>query len=122
MYDVQHVVFRPKKMSSEDLFLGNIKAWEETYSIKNIIERITNKKIVVNNTEKYENIKKRVLEKNKMWLYDYKIPNGVHVYGRRYDPFGPDNYPKEIKKIRQLTDNRDKSIWAELSNKRFQKK
>ena len=86
---------------------------------KYIIERITNKKIVVNNTEKYENIKKRVLEKNKMWLYDYKIPNGVHVYGRRYDPFGPDNYPKEIKKIRQLTDNRDKSIWAELSNKRF---
>ena len=54
-----------------------------------------------------------------MWLYDYKIPNGVHVYGRRYDPFGPDNYPKEIKKIRQLTDNRDKSIWAELSNKPF---
>ncbi len=42
LYDVQHVVFRPKKMSSEDLFLGNIKAWEETYSIKNIIERITN--------------------------------------------------------------------------------
>ncbi|MBC7570319.1 MAG: SGNH/GDSL hydrolase family protein, partial [Spirosoma sp.] len=25
-----------------------------------------------------------VLEKNWMWLNDYKIPNGVHVYGRRF--------------------------------------
>ena len=28
-----------------------------------------------------------VLEKNWMWHNDIKIPNGVHVYGRRYDPF-----------------------------------
>ena len=34
-----------------------------------------------------------VMEKNWFWHNDYKIPNGVHVFGRRYDPFGPDNYP-----------------------------
>ena len=39
-----------------------------------------------------------VMEKNWMWHNDIKIPNGVHVYGRRYDPFGPDNYPAELKK------------------------
>ena len=41
-----------------------------------------------------------VMEKNWMWHNDYKIPNGVHVFGRRYNPFGPDNYPAELKKIR----------------------
>ncbi len=56
-----------------------------------------------------------VLEKNWMWHNDYKIPNGVHVYGRRYNPFGPDNYPAEIEKIRQLTAIRDTAIWLAAS-------
>ena len=30
-----------------------------------------------------------VKEKNWMWHNDFKIPNGVHVFGRRYNPFGP---------------------------------
>lgn len=52
-----------------------------------------------------------VIEKNWLWHNDYKIPNGVHVYGRRYDPFGPDNYPAELEKIRQMLTIRDKAIW-----------
>ena len=56
-------------------------------------------------------IHEMVMEKNWLWHNDYKIPNGVHVYGRRYDPFGPDNYPAEIEKIRQMTAIRDKAIW-----------
>ncbi len=52
-----------------------------------------------------------VAEKNWLWLNDYKIPNGVHVFGRRYDPFGPDNYPFEQEKIRQMTAIRDTAIW-----------
>ena len=52
-----------------------------------------------------------VMEKNWLWHNDYKIPNGVHVYGRRYDPFGPDNYPAELEKIRQMLTIRDKAIW-----------
>ncbi|MDZ7649176.1 MAG: hypothetical protein U5K54_19525 [Cytophagales bacterium] len=30
---------------------------------------------------------------------------------RRYDPFGPDNYPFELAKIRELTAIRDSAIW-----------
>ncbi len=56
-------------------------------------------------------VNKMVNEKNWMWHNDYKIPNGVHVYGRRYNPFGPDNYPFEITKIREMTDIRDRAIW-----------
>jgi mono/diheme cytochrome c family protein/glucose/arabinose dehydrogenase len=52
-----------------------------------------------------------VMEKNWMWHNDLKIPNGVHVYGRRFNPFGPDNYPQELVKIRQMTAIRDTAIW-----------
>lgn len=53
-----------------------------------------------------------VMDKNKYWLNDYKIPNGVHVHGRRYKPFGPQNYPDELKKTREITAIRDRAIWA----------
>ncbi|WP_374759921.1 PVC-type heme-binding CxxCH protein [Fibrella rubiginis] len=52
-----------------------------------------------------------VIEKNWMWHNDIKVPNGVHVYGRRYNPFGPDNYPAEIEKVREMTAVRDTAIW-----------
>ncbi len=55
-----------------------------------------------------------VMEKNWFWHNDFKIPNGVHVFGRRYDPFGPDNYPYELKKIREMTAIRDTAIWKAL--------
>ena len=58
-----------------------------------------------------ELIRAAVQEKNWMWHNDIKIPNGVHVYGRRYDPFGPDNYPAELAKIREMTVLRDEAIW-----------
>ncbi|TDE16414.1 PVC-type heme-binding CxxCH protein [Dyadobacter psychrotolerans] len=56
-----------------------------------------------------------VAEKNFMWHNDIKVPNGVHVYGRRYNPFGPDNYPAEIIKIRELNAIRDTAIWLAAS-------
>ncbi|GAB3911154.1 GDSL-type esterase/lipase family protein [Larkinella knui] len=56
-----------------------------------------------------------VMEKNWMWHNDFKIPNGVHVYGRRYNPFGQDNYPAEIQKIRELTAIRDTAVWLAAS-------
>lgn len=60
-----------------------------------------------------------VLEKNWMWHNDFKIPNGVHAYGRRYDPFGPDNYPAEITKLRELTAIRDTAIWQAANGKKM---
>jgi len=60
-----------------------------------------------------------VMEKNWMWHNDFKIPNGVHVYGRRYNPFGPDNSPAEIEKIRQLTANRDTALWLANQGKPY---
>ncbi|MGV8880423.1 MAG: PVC-type heme-binding CxxCH protein [Sphingobacteriaceae bacterium] len=60
-----------------------------------------------------------VMEKNWMWLNDIKIPNGVHVFGRRFDPFGPDNYPAELVKIREMTAIRDEAIWEAAKGKKM---
>lgn len=68
---------------------------------------------------KREPIRQAVLEKNWHWHHDYKIPNGVHVYGRRYHPFGPDNYPGELLKLRQLTANRDTLVWRRANGQPY---
>jgi mono/diheme cytochrome c family protein/glucose/arabinose dehydrogenase/lysophospholipase L1-like esterase len=60
-----------------------------------------------------------VMEKNWLWLDDFKVPNGVHVFGRRYNPFGPENYPAEIKKVREMTDIRDQAIWKAVKGEKF---
>jgi mono/diheme cytochrome c family protein/glucose/arabinose dehydrogenase len=64
----------------------------------------------------FEGVRARVKDKNWYWQNDFKIPNGVHVFGRRYDPFGSDNYPDELKKIRELTQIRDSAIWSFMQN------
>ncbi|MEX0321655.1 MAG: PVC-type heme-binding CxxCH protein [Puniceicoccaceae bacterium] len=58
-----------------------------------------------------------VMEKNYTWHNLYKIPNGVHVYGRRHKPYGPDNYPHEWRKLGEMTEVRDEAIWHALNGK-----
>lgn len=60
----------------------------------------------------YEKIHAAVAEKNRLWVMDYKIPNGVHVHGRRFAPYGDKNYPTELRKIREKTQIRDRAIWT----------
>jgi mono/diheme cytochrome c family protein/glucose/arabinose dehydrogenase len=59
---------------------------------------------------------KRVLagvkEKNWCWFNDYNILNGVHAYGQRYEPYGPQNYPDEIAKLREMTALREARVHA----------
>ena len=40
MYDVEHVVFRPKNMTADELYEGTKWAWRETYKTSNILKRI----------------------------------------------------------------------------------
>ena len=58
-----------------------------------------------------------VREKDWIWMNYYKIPNGVHVHGRRHRPHGPKNYPAELKKLDEMTIVRDKLVWAALAGK-----
>lgn len=40
MYDVEHVVFKPAKMTAEDLEAGIVWSWKHTYSVKDIAKRL----------------------------------------------------------------------------------
>ena len=112
--------FTPSKKwyetTQEDLTIDGSQLNEEGY--KKLALLLTDKifgKTPAKAEEKRALIHSAVLEKNWMWHNDYKIPNGVHAYGRRFNPFGPDNYPAEIEKIRQMTDIRDNAIWLAAS-------
>ena len=63
-----------------------------------------------------QEVLKAVAEKNWMWKKYFKIPNGVHAYGRRYHKA---NYPAEMKKLREMTAVRDQLVWASLAGKSF---
>lgn len=56
--------------------------------------------------------------KDYMWNTDYSILNGVHTHGQRYNPFGPQNYPDEVYKSRQMTVIRDALIHDVAQGKR----
>jgi len=73
----------------------------------------------ISNEVPREVVHEAVMEKNWFWHNEIKLPNGVHAWGRRYDPFGPDNYPFEKEKINQMTAIRDTAIWETLQGKSF---
>ena len=58
-----------------------------------------------------------IKQKNWFWSNDYNILNGVHSHGGRYNPFGPQNYPDEVLKTREMMVLRDKLIHAIASGK-----
>ena len=63
-----------------------------------------------------KSILEAVTEKNWMWKKYYKIPNGVHAFGRRYHSA---NYPAEMKKLREMTAVRDQLVWSALNGQSF---
>jgi len=46
----------------------------------------------------YQIVREAVLDKNWIWQNDYRMLNGVHAYGQRWQPYGNFNYPEEIAK------------------------
>ncbi len=55
-------------------------------------------------------VNEAVKQKDWFWNNDYNLLNGVHTHGQRYNPFGPQNYPDEVKKTRQMAALRDDLI------------
>jgi mono/diheme cytochrome c family protein/glucose/arabinose dehydrogenase len=65
----------------------------------------------ITSTVEPRTLRAAVEDKDWFWFNDYRMLNGVHVYGQRYKPFGNVNYPEEIEKMRQMTRLRDVRIW-----------
>ena len=114
-------VFAPTKKwfaKGEQLTIDGFQLNEKGY--QKFAELLTDKLTGISKNNPHQDlVHKAVQEKNWFWKNDFKIPNGVHVYGRRYDPFGPDNYPAELEKIRQMTSIRDQAIHAALKGEQM---
>ncbi len=55
-------------------------------------------------------VRAAVQEKDWLWNNDYNLVNGVHTHGQRYAPYGPQNYPDEVRKTREMMALRDPLI------------
>ncbi len=123
-YDILFLdAFNPSKKwfeTGEELTIDGCQLNTEGYQkfATLLVEQLFENKPIQNENNR-KNIKDAVLEKDWFWHNDYKIPNGVHVYGRRYKPFGPDNYPDEVTKVRQMTVIRDSAVWFAANNRIF---
>jgi mono/diheme cytochrome c family protein/glucose/arabinose dehydrogenase len=63
-------------------------------------------------------VHKAVQQKDYFWNSDYNLVNGVHAYGGRYNPYGPQNYPDEVKKTREMAALRDSLIHEVAGDKK----
>ncbi|MCC6884430.1 MAG: ThuA domain-containing protein [Verrucomicrobiales bacterium] len=59
-----------------------------------------------------------VRQKDWFWNNDYNTLNGVHTHGQRYNPFGPQNYPDEFQKTREMAALRDVLIHDVVSGRK----
>jgi mono/diheme cytochrome c family protein/glucose/arabinose dehydrogenase len=59
-----------------------------------------------------------VKQKDYFWNSDYNLVNGVHSHGQRYNPYGPQNYPDEVKKTREMAALRDTLIHEVATSKK----
>lgn len=63
-------------------------------------------------------VHRAVKQKDWMWNNDYNLVNGVHTHGQRYNPYGPQNYPDEVRKTREMARLRDAVIHEVAQGKR----
>ena len=73
-------------------------------------------KSATENSKHRKQVHAAVNEKSWCWLNDYKMPNGVQIYGRRGGGKNapPQNYRDEYQKTREMTALRDQAIWLAL--------
>lgn len=110
--DVYSQTMKWFESANDDLTIDGSQLSEQGYQqfATYLVDQIFGKSKVKSTIDR-EKIKEAVLEKDWIWYKDFKIPNGVHAYGRRFNPFGPDNYPFEIEKLHQMAAIRDTLIW-----------
>lgn len=105
------------KTNKSDLTIDGFQLNDLGYKIvgRYLAEHVFEAKIPTNTEKLFTYVK----DKNWYWQNLFKMPNGVHVFGRRFNPFGQDNYPYEIRKMEEMTAIRDTAIWSMLSNKPY---
>jgi hypothetical protein len=58
-----------------------------------------------------EAVRTAVIEKEDKFFQHYRPLNYYYIKGGRMEPYGVVNFPGELKKLLQMTENRDEDIW-----------
>ncbi|MFN7560595.1 MAG: PVC-type heme-binding CxxCH protein [Prosthecobacter sp.] len=67
-----------------------------------------------------EAVRAAVVEKEDKFFQHYRPLNYYYIKGGRMEPYGVVNFPGELKKLLQMTENRDAAIWEAARNGAFQ--
>ena len=101
MYDVQHAVFHPKKMTAQELQEGGIYAWRETYKVSSILKRIARFSIIapilLNTNLGYRHYADDIVDK----FVEKSIKNGIDII-RTFDALN------DVRNIRQASESTKK--------------
>ena len=63
--------------------------------------------------EKAERLRETVNEKNEQFFYRWRPVNGEYIYGRRKEPFGVVNFPKEMQQLDAMVAELDRKIHSQ---------
>jgi len=58
-----------------------------------------------------EGLRRTVVEKEEQFFYRWRPVNGEYIYGRRREPFGVINFPKEMEALDKIVAGLDRKIW-----------
>ena len=64
-----------------------------------------------------EAVRAAVVEKEDKFFQHYRPLNYYYIKGGRMEPYGVVNFPGELKKLLQMTENRDRVIWDAAAGK-----
>ena len=59
-----------------------------------------------------EALREAIADKNQQFFYRFRPVNAEYVVGRRVEPFGSVNFPKEMEALDRMVAERDRRIWA----------
>lgn len=57
-------------------------------------------------------LRELIRDKNQQFFYRWRPVNAEYIVGRRVEPFGSVNFPKEMAQLDQMVSERDRSIWT----------
>jgi lysophospholipase L1-like esterase len=61
--------------------------------------------------KRLETLRETIRDKNQQFFYRYRPVNAEYVVGRRVEPFGSVNFPREMKALDEMVGQRDRRIW-----------
>jgi plastocyanin len=109
--DVRSTGFQPVNERVENSFYTTNGVHLNTAGYAAFAERLYNQLTQETPPKLNEAVRAAVVEKEDKFFQHYRPLNYYYIKGGRMEPYGVVNFPGELKKLLQMTENRDEDIW-----------